>query len=155
MEKVLRPIGARARWFERTDEWLMAIEGAIALPESEWPLLRAQSDGPPPVKVWREKFPAKYAPLTHARAAIEAKSAELSIPAENLISPEVARRVIWDPPAGSTTTVDVEGVERSLRERGARRWQAEIIAPLLAPALLETVPLVLPEPAPEEPTAEV
>ena len=153
MKKVLRPIGARARWFELTDDWLFAIESALALPESEWPQLRAHSDAPPPVKIWREKYPHKYAPLTHARAAIEAKSAELAIPAENLISPEIARRVIWEPPPGSTSILDITGVEASLREHGARPWQASIVAPLLAGALLESEPIAHPE-LPHEPLAE-
>lgn len=161
MEKVLRPIGARARWFEQTDEWLNEIESAVALPESEWPQMRAQSDGPPPAKIWREKYPQKYAPLSHARAGIEAKSAELAIPAENLISPEIVRRVIWEPPTGSMQALDVESVESTLRERGARPWQASIVAPLLAAALLEREAITLPEspvetPAtPAEPAAPV
>ena len=149
MEKVLRPIGARARWFEKTDDWLDALETAIALPESEWPALRAQSEGAPPLKVWKEKFPAKYAPLTHARAAIEAASAELSIPAENLISPETVRRVIWEPPNGATVSADIAGVEAELRRHGARAWQSSIVAPLLASALLQKEPLALPDPPAE------
>jgi ribonuclease D len=141
MEKLLRPIGARARWFERSEQWLDAIELAAALPESEWPELRAHPESAPPVKIWREKFPQKYAPLTHARAAIELASEQLAIPAENLISPELVRRIIWEPPPGATASLDIVGVEKALIERGARRWQSTIAAPLLAAALLEKVAL--------------
>ena len=141
MEKLLRPIGARARWFERSSAWLDAIQLATALPESEWPELRAHSDSAPPLKIWREKFPQKYAPLTHARAAIELAAQKLSIPAENLISPETLRRVIWEPPPGSTEHVELAAVAAALIQRGARQWQSKIVAPLLAPALLERVAL--------------
>ncbi len=149
MEKLLRPIGARARWLERSSAWLDAIELATALPESEWPELRARTDSAPPLKIWREKFPQKYAPLTHARAAIELASQELSIPTENLITPEIVRRVIWEPPPGSTAQVDIAGVEQALIARGARKWQSAIVAPLLARALMEKVALAPVEAKPE------
>lgn len=143
MEKVLRPIGARSRWFEHTAQWLGAIRTGIAVPESHWPQLRAESDSMPPVKVWREKFPAKFAPLSHARAAIEARAQELSIPPENLISPDLVRRLCWNSPEGATITLKTDEVRSSLIDQGARRWQADIVGPLIATALLERKPLVI------------
>lgn len=143
MEKVLRPIGARSRWFEHTAQWLGAIRAGIAVPESHWPQARADSDSMPPVKVWRDKFPTKFAPLSHARAAIETQAEKLSIPPENLISPELVRRLCWNPPEGSTMTLKVDAVEEALLILGARRWQAEIVGPLIAAALLERKPLII------------
>jgi len=143
MEKVLRPIGARARWFEHTAQWLGAIRTGIAVPESHWPQIRAESDSMPPVKIWRDKFPAKFAPLSHARATIEAKAEELSIPPENLISPDLVRRLCWNPPEGATMKLDIDGVTSSLMGQGARNWQAEIVGPLIAAALLERKPIVI------------
>ena len=143
MEKVLRPIGARARWFEHTAQWLKAIEAGKAVPESHWPQMRADSDAMPPVKLWRDKFPAKFAPLSHARAAIEKEAKNLSIPPENLISPDLVRRLCWSPPEGSTAHLQTDDVEAKLVEFGARAWQAEIVGPLIAAALLEREPLVI------------
>lgn len=143
MEKVLRPIGARARWYEHTAQWLSAIRAGIAVPESHWPQLRAESDSMPPVKVWRDKFPAKFAPLSHARASIEAEAEKLSIPPENLISPELVRRLCWNPPEGSTMALKPDAVTEGLVAQGARQWQAEIVGPLIAAALLERKPLVI------------
>ncbi len=143
MEKALRPIGARSRWFEHTAQWLGAIRTGMAVPESHWPQLRAESDSMPPVKIWRDKFPAKFAPLSHARATIEARAEELSIPPENLISPDLVRRLCWNPPEGSTMKLDIDGVTSSLIEQGARNWQAEIVGPLIAAALLERKPIVI------------
>ena len=143
MEKVLRPIGARARWFEHTAQWLNAIRTGIAVPESHWPAMRADSDSMPPVKIWRDKFPTKFAPLSHARAAIELQAEKLSIPPENLISPDLVRRLCWSPPEGSTISLDSEGVKRSLIALGARQWQVDIVGPLIATALLERKPLII------------
>lgn len=142
MEKVLRPIGARARWYEHTAQWLSAIRAGIAVSESHWPAMRADSDSMPPVKIWRDKFPAKFAPLSHARASIEAQAEKLSIPPENLISPDLVRRLCWSPPEGSTMTSNPMAVKESLIALGARQWQAEIVAPLIAAALLERKPLL-------------
>ena len=143
MEKVLRPIGARARWFEHSAQWLTAIHAGTAVPESHWPLMRANTDSMPPVKIWRDKFPAKFAPLSHARAAIETRAENLSIPPENLISPELVRRLCWNPPEGATISLKPEEVAASLLAQGARHWQAAIVGPLIAAALLERKPIVI------------
>ena len=145
LEKALRPIGLRARWFENSATWISAITDAIALPEDTWPQARAKTDTLPPVKLWRERFPDRYAPLTHARATLEILALELSIPLENLISPEAIRRICWSPPPGATQSVDLEGVTQALLALGARSWQVRLIAPPLARALLEKEPLLIPE----------
>jgi ribonuclease D len=139
LEKILRPIGLRARWFENTASWISAITDALALPESQWPPVRTDSDSLPPIKIWRERFPERYAPLTHAKANIQLKANELVIPFENLITPEYVRRICWNSPKS--------GVAAALSDLGARKWQIEIVAPILELALLETTPLI-------EPTAD-
>ena len=141
-EKTLRPIGLRPRWKENLDTWLTAIASAVALPESDYPELRAAGDSMPPTKIWKERFPEKYAPFTHARAAVELRAAELNIPVENLISPEVIRKLIWKLSSD---------VSKDALELGARPWQVAEIADLVSAALLEREPLVLPE-APEAAT---
>jgi len=141
-EKALRPIGLRPRWKENLDTWLTAIASAVALPESDYPELRAAGDSMPPTKIWKERFPEKYAPFTHARAAVELRASELNIPVENLISPEVMRKLIWKLSSD---------VSKDALELGARPWQVAEIADLVSAALLEREPLVLPE-APEAAT---
>lgn len=153
LEKALRPIGLRARWLENCTIWLDAIARAVALPEAEWPAMRTQSDALPPIKLWRERFPEKFAPLSHARALIEAIASQNSIPVENLISPESIRRICWSPPSGATTTRDEAAVRAALEAAGARPWQIDLVAGALADALLEREPLVVEE-AVSEPTTE-
>ena len=141
LEKVMRPIGLRARWFENTATWINAVTDALALPESQWPPVRTDSDSLPPIKIWRERFPERYAPLTHAKANIQLKANELVIPLENLITPEYVRRICWNSPKS--------GVAAALADLGARQWQIEIVAPILESALLETEPLAVAESEPE------
>jgi len=98
------------------------------------------------------KVPRKYAPLTHARFAVETIAQELSIPTENLISPEIIRRICWAPPAASATGVDVQAVSEAMAKLGARPWQIELVAPSVASALLENEPRKVPVPeTPESP----
>ena len=148
LEKILRPLGLRARWLDNASTWITSITTAMELPEDQWPEARSKSDSLPPIKLWRERFPEKYIPLSHARFNLAAKAQELAIPLENLISPELVRRICWSPPLDNS-------VLEALQALGARRWQAEIAAPILQAALLESEPLEIAEPESEsEPTSE-
>lgn len=138
LEKVLRPIGLRARWFENTPRWLKAIESALALNEDDCPPTRTKSEALPPIKMWRDRFPEKFIPLSHARHEMSLKAAELELPVENLLTPELLRQVCWRLPAAD----DVPGL---LRELGARPWQVDIAAPILVYALQQSEALELAE----------
>jgi ribonuclease D len=153
-EKCLRPLGLRARWMENLQLWLDSIATAVALPEDQWPSMRTNADTLPPIKLWRDKFPEKYAPLSHARASIELIAQENQIPVENLMTPEHVRRICWKPPVDATTTLSVSEVEKALAELGARQWQIDLVAPALAAALLEREPLVVATPEAVEPEEE-
>jgi ribonuclease D len=141
LEKVLKPIGLRARWIENAATWISAITDAITMDEDSWPQVRSNTDALPPIKLWRDRFPERYAPLTHARAQLDLRATELNIPLENLISPEAVRRICWNKPLGEVST--------ALAALGVRPWQIEIAAPLLEAALLEVEPLEILEPATE------
>lgn len=140
-EKVLRPLGLRARWLENLQVWLDSIATAVALPEDQWPQMRTNTDTLPPIKLWRDKFPEKFAPLSHARAGLELLAKEHNIPVENLITPEHVRRICWNPPEGSTRMHSPSLVVEGLRGLGARQWQIDLVAPVLAAALLQSEPL--------------
>jgi ribonuclease D len=57
---------------------------------------------------------------------------EHRLPVENLLSPDTVRRLAWDPPPDA----DVEVVTAFLRAHGAREWQVELTAEVLATALV-------------------
>jgi len=143
-EKALRPLGLRARWLENLPLWLESIALAVALPEEEWPQMRTSADTLPPIKLWRDKFPEKYAPLSHARVGLEKISEENNIPVENLITPELVRRICWNPPQGSNESLQVAAVETSLLSLGARPWQVNLVGQVIAAALLEKEPVPVP-----------
>ncbi len=150
-EKALRPLGLRARWLENLPLWLESIASAVALPEQEWPQMRTNADTLPPIKLWRDKFPEKYAPLSHARVGLEKISEENNIPIENLITPEFVRRICWSPPAGSTENLQVQAVQTQLLFLGARSWQVNLVGQAISEALLEKE--AVPAPVEEEPVS--
>lgn len=138
LEKVLRPLGLRARWFENTPRWLKAIESALALTEEQCPPTRSKSEALPPIKIWRDRFPEKYIPLSHARFEMGLKAQELELPVENLLTPELLRQICWQLPAP-------DEVETLLLSMGARQWQVDLSAPILIRALAQSEALELPE----------
>ncbi|MET9486687.1 ribonuclease D [Nocardia sp. NPDC006630] len=126
--------GPRQRRYSR--EWLGAVERARALPESELPPLTQPFDGPPPVNRWERRDPAAAARLQHARAAMSELSNEVSVPVENLLMPDLLRRMCWD--GLPRTITDGEGpalIDDFLSAGGARPWQRELAVSRLADAL--------------------
>ena len=97
--------------------------------------------------MWRDRFPEKFIPLSHARHEISLAAQELDLPVENLLTPEFLRQVCWRLPAPE----DVAGL---LGELGARPWQIEIAAPILISALAQSEPLEVAEEEVAEPVAE-
>jgi len=116
------------------DQWLGALARARALRDNELPPLTLRSDGPPAPRVWAERDPVAAARLATARVLVNAFAEERDVPVENLLTPDYLRRVLWKPPA---TTGDVEtAVAEELARLGARVWQIEITAPMIAQAIL-------------------
>ena len=108
-----------------TSYWYAALAQAARLDADALPAATTPADGPPPVARWADRDPAAAARLTTARGHIATLSAEWNIPAENLLQPDLLRRVCWSPPADGD-------VATALGEGGARKWQVGLIAPLLA-----------------------
>ena len=125
----------------RSATWFRAIDKARHLTEAALPPASLPPEGPPPVRAWGERDPLAAARLTAARTSVAARAAELSMPTENLLSPDALRRVVWSPPEPVT---DVS-VGAALRALGARPWQVELTAPLVT-AAVASVPAV-PHPA--------
>ncbi len=125
--------GFRGRGAERyATQWLSAIRTARTLPDEELPPLAARYDGPPPPRAWADRDPVAAARLTAARAELGALAEDLNLPVENLLTPEFVRRLMWEPPEADSTGELVDRVADRLREAGARDWQVELTAELLA-----------------------
>lgn len=124
--------------------WLAAVDRALALPEGDLPRRSLPHDGPPPPRSWADKDPAAAQRLAAVREALTAFADEDNIPVENVCSPDPLRRVVWAPPA----TWDEPSFASALIDHGVRRWQAEIVAPMLVAAFAE--PVVAPEDAEDD-----
>jgi ribonuclease D len=112
------------------EQWIAAIDVARALPESQLPPATAAHEGPPPPRAWAEKDPLAAARLSGARAAVTSLAEQLHLPQENLVTPELVRRLAWAPP----TRVTAESIAEALTALGARPWQVQQVSPVIARA---------------------
>ena len=108
-----------------------ALRAALQLPDGELPSSQPPHDGPPPAKAWERSAPEAAARLAAARPAVAAIADEHLIPVENLLSPDLLRRLCWSPPA----ELDDDTVSVTLRAGGARPWQIELTAHIIGSAL--------------------
>ena len=137
------------------DLWLETFFRASNIKEPDWPALRTKSDALPPVKIWKVKFPMAYAHISHGRINLAAIATELLLPLENLLTPELVRKICFDGGAEQRHEFSphlVTKVETQLRLNGAREWQIERCAETLARALCEDEPLA--PPPDEQPEGE-
>jgi ribonuclease D len=111
--------------------WFGALTRGRALPEAELPLHSRPGDGPPPVNRWADRDPAAATRLQAARTALTELSEKHAVPVENLLSPDLVRRLMWTPPEPR----DPATVAAALRTGGAREWQVELTRDLLTDAL--------------------
>lgn len=111
------------------DTWFRAVDAGRAA--RRLPPVTRSSDGPPPPRAWAARNPDAAARLTACRLAVSTRATELLLPTENLIAPDIVRRLAWEPPAEVTS----ETVSDVLRSAGARPWQVELTAALLVAAL--------------------
>ncbi|MFE7563581.1 HRDC domain-containing protein [Kitasatospora sp. NPDC057500] len=112
------------------EQWLAAVQRGREVPENQLPPAAAPHDGPPPPRAWAEKDPVAAARLSGARAAVSELAERHHLPAENLITPDLVRRVSWEPPADASAA----NVAAALRRLGARQWQVDLVAPAMAAA---------------------
>ena len=82
--------------------------------------------------MWAEKNPDADGRFKRARADVTATAEEMDIPLENLLTPEYLRRVAWTPP----DPVSAESIGEALEALGARRWQIDAIAQVIAEAFV-------------------
>lgn len=116
------------------DRWWAAFEAGRAA--TDLPLERAPGgDSVPPARAWADRNPAADQRLKLARPAVEGLAEQLRMPTENLLTPDLLRRVAWSPPE----PVSAASVGQALAELGARPWQIAQTAQLIADAFVQSV----------------
>ena len=108
--------------------WWGAIEEAQALTVAQLPLAATPLGGPPQPRSWAERDPVAFARLEAARTAMSALATEQRLPVENLLTPDLVRRLCWQPPEDTQ-------VASYLASMGARQWQIDLTVPALLIAL--------------------
>ncbi|MDW5612692.1 ribonuclease D [Mycolicibacterium sp. D5.8-2] len=112
--------------------WLDALARART---SEPPDVQEPSNGPPPASRWARRKPEAAVRLEAARTELAALADRVSVPVENLLSPEIVRRLCWDWKPVEGVDATAAAVDAFLRDSAARRWQRELVVPALAKAL--------------------
>ncbi|MBN9210676.1 MAG: ribonuclease D [Microbacterium sp. 71-36] len=115
------------------DRWWNAI--VAGREATDLPPDRVPSDTLPPPRAWVDRNPEADRRLKAARPAVEARAEELRMPTENLLTPETLRRVAWTPPA----ELSVEAVSAALADLGARPWQIEQTAQVIADSFVASL----------------
>lgn len=133
-ELIAMPVFGGANQRRSAAMWLAALETARQsqdLPDEAEP-----SNVPPPPGRWARRKPDAAARLEAARAALATVSQRVGVPTENLVSPELVRRLCWDWEVLPESSVDpVNAVEEYLRVGQARAWQRELVVTILASAV--------------------
>ncbi|MFV8164944.1 HRDC domain-containing protein [Mycobacterium sp. 134] len=129
-ELIALPVFGGSKQRKSAKVWLDALNRARE--STDPPEANDTQSGPPPAARWARRKPEAAARLEAARAGLAELSERVSVPSENLITPEVVRRLCWDwRPAGDVATA----VSEFLVEANVRPWQRELTAPVLAAAL--------------------
>ena len=108
--------------------WLAALAAARETPDP--PEAAEPANGPPAAVRWAKRRPEASARLDAARTALAELSAQVMVPTENLVSPDLVRRLCWDWEDPDERTID-----EFLRAGQARAWQRQLVVPVLAAAL--------------------
>lgn len=112
------------------DRWWEALErGRTA---AELPTFQRPSDVLPPPRSWSDRNPEADARLKAAKTTLTALSEHFHIPLENLLTPELLRRLAWEPPRPLT----VAAVSAQLESVGARPWQIALTAEAVTEAFV-------------------
>ena len=109
--------------------WIESTLRAHEIPETQLPPLKLPATGPPAPRNWEARNPQAWQRLEFARTALSQLADDLGLPIENLITPEVVRKVLWAPPESAGELLN------ALAQLHARPWQIELVAPILEQAI--------------------
>ena len=113
------------------DRWWAAVERGLTT--DDMPSLRGPSTSLPPPRAWMDKAPDAHRRYVIAKDLITRVAESLTIPLENVLTPDHLRKVCWAPDDEHSPNA----LDSQLQNLGARRWQRDIVVPLLIEAFAE------------------
>lgn len=131
VEKIVAlPVFGGSRQRRSAQVWLDALARARQDPNP--PTGSEPLTGPPPPARWSRRKPEAAERLEAARTGLSELSQRVSVPTENLLTPDTVRRLCWDwQPVDDVRTA----VDEFLTQARARPWQRELTVPVLTEAL--------------------
>lgn len=102
------------------NEWWQAIADSKELEIELLP--KERGNGIPSHRSWEKRFPEAHKRLEQTRPLFVALAQELNLPVENLLTPDLLRRVCFEPS---------EDIAAQLKELGARSWQITLTEGLI------------------------
>lgn len=122
--------------------WMSYVERALNDEEAMWPSLQDRKAKKPPSQVkWQREYPENWPKVKLAKELISETAMTLGIPGVNLLSSSILRKALWtkqEIAGGNLDGLDTHALIPLLVDAGARPWQAEIAAPVIAAALNES-----------------
>ncbi|MEN9608099.1 MAG: hypothetical protein RLZZ06_30 [Actinomycetota bacterium] len=106
------------------DTWWAAFSKGAST--KDLPPLKLPQTGIPNHRNWPNRFPEADDRLQALKPVMAELALELEVPAENLLQPDLMRRVAWEPE---------EDIAMQLENLGARKWQIEAVAEPFSAAL--------------------
>jgi ribonuclease D len=106
------------------DLWWEAYSKGMSTKDT--PPLKVPVTGIPNHRNWPSRHPEADARLQALKPVMAELALEHELPLENLLQPDLLRRVAWEP---------AEDIATQLLEFGARKWQVELVAEKISAAL--------------------
>lgn len=135
-DQLRRVEGFRRRQAHRHESsWIAAIDRVATLTRDQLPPKRPPHD-PSAIsspKSWERHEPEAFARWNVVRPGVNELAEQWQLPPENLVSPDVLKRLTYRPPAQPSS----ESVGAALAALGARPWQQELLAEPLATMLAD------------------
>ena len=115
------------------DRWWAAIERGLAT--DDLPAFRSGEESIPPPRSWPDRNPEADRRIRELKPRLQTIAEQFELPLENLLTPEHVRRIAWSPPAD----LDEQSVRDALAELGARPWQIDATAQVIAAAFVDAL----------------
>lgn len=121
------------------DTWWDAIDEAKR--SKDLPPLRLAASGIPSHRNWPSKWPKANQRLLCTKYFVAQVAEANQLPLENLVSPEIVRQICWV----ERESASFDDIQNELRVLGARDWQIELIAEVIANAIGQSSTFVQPK----------